>query len=103
MRAQIQALVTAAQSPNIRLQVVSFDRPSPAAAGFPFTILRFSEQELPDGVYLEQLTSALYVDKPGDVEQYVIAMDRSCLLAASPDRTAVILRDALEETSDRAA
>ena len=41
-----------------------------AAAGGPFTILRFAEPDLPDIVYLEQLTSALYLDKRVDVDHY---------------------------------
>jgi len=103
MRAQTEALLAASQRPNIRLQVVSLERAAPTAAGFPFTILRFSEEGLPDVVYLEHLTSALYLDKPGDVEHYAITMDRSCLTAASPDRTVVFLRDRLEKAGERAA
>ncbi|GIF01684.1 helix-turn-helix domain-containing protein [Paractinoplanes rishiriensis] len=103
MRAQIQALAAASRLPHVRVQVVSFERAAPAAAGFPFTILRFGEQELPDVVYLEQLTSATFVDKPSDVEQYAITLDRSCLLAASPERTADILDRALTEPGERAA
>jgi hypothetical protein len=32
--------------------------------------LRFAERDLPDVVYLEQLTSALYLDKREDVDHY---------------------------------
>jgi hypothetical protein len=32
-----------------------------------FSILRFAEPDLSDVVYLEQLTSALYLDNPEDV------------------------------------
>jgi Domain of unknown function (DUF5753) len=49
-----------------------------AAAGGPFTILRFAERDLPDVVYLEQLTSALYLDKREDVDHYRVVMDRLC-------------------------
>jgi Domain of unknown function (DUF5753)/Helix-turn-helix domain len=103
MRAQIEALLTASQQPNVRLQVVSLDRVAPTAAGFPFSVLRFAEPELPDLVYLEQLTSALYLDKPADVERYAILMDRVCLSAASPDSTTQFLRELLHEDGLRAA
>jgi hypothetical protein len=83
--------------PNIRLQVVSFEQTARTVAGFPFTILRFPEEELSDVVYLEQLTSALYLDKPTDVEHYAITMDRSCLTAASPDRTTSIFHELLAD------
>ena len=32
-----------------------------------FSVLRFSDRELPDIVYVEHLTSALYMDKQSDV------------------------------------
>ena len=39
-----------------------------------FTMLSFPESDLSDVVYLEQLTSALYLDKREDVTQYEKAM-----------------------------
>jgi hypothetical protein len=35
---------------------------SDAAAGGAFSILRFPHQDLPDIVYIEHLTNALYLD-----------------------------------------
>jgi hypothetical protein len=103
MRAQAEALLAAAELPTIRLQVMSFERAAPTGAGFPFTILRFAEPELSDVIYLEHLTSALYLDKPVDVEHYAVTMDRSCLTAETPDGTAAMIRDVLQESTERAA
>ncbi len=96
MRGQVQALIAASRRPNIRLQIVPFAHTEPTAAGFPFTILRFSERELADVVYLEQLTGAQYLDKRNEVEHYAITMERSCMQAAPPEHTAAILHDVLE-------
>jgi hypothetical protein len=68
-----------------------------AAAGGPFAILRFAEPDLPDIVYLEQLTSALYLDKRSDVEHYALVMDRLCAHIEPPDRTAAII-DAIRKS-----
>ena len=68
-----------------------------APAGFPFAILRFAEPELPDVVYVEQLTGAVYLDKPGDVDHYALAMERACVEAEPPERTAALLGDKLLE------
>jgi len=38
-------------------------------------ILRFAEANLPDVVYIEQLTSALYLDKREDVDHYMEVMN----------------------------
>ncbi|MFY9809275.1 MAG: Scr1 family TA system antitoxin-like transcriptional regulator, partial [Pseudonocardiaceae bacterium] len=55
--------------------------------GGPFTILRFSDPDLPDIVYLEQLSSALYLDKSQDVDHYLQIMDLLCVQAKSPAET----------------
>ncbi|WP_433718067.1 helix-turn-helix domain-containing protein [Actinoplanes sp. CA-051413] len=97
MRAQVRALLEAARRPNVRLQIVPFHQGAAGPADFPFAIMRFSEPELPDVVYVEQLTGAIYLDKPGDVEHYLIAMERACLEAEPPERTVDILDDALHQ------
>ena len=56
--------------PGFTLQVAPLPAGAYAAPG-SFSILRFAVPELPDVVYLEQLTSAMYLDKPSDVDRYV--------------------------------
>jgi transcriptional regulator with XRE-family HTH domain len=90
-RAQITHLIEMNEQPNISLQIAPFSYGGHAAAGGPFAILRFSEPDLPDIVYLEQLTSALYLDKRADVEHYAAVMDRLCAQVEPPDRTEEIL------------
>jgi len=58
MRAQLRRLVEAARMPRVTLQVVPFARGGHAGASGSFSILRFEERDLPDVVYIEQLTSA---------------------------------------------
>ena len=81
MRAQLEHLLQLTDLPNVTLQIVPFDAGPHAAAGGPFTILRFSEPDLPDIVYLEQLNSAVYLDQPDDVIDYVTVMDQLCVQA----------------------
>ena len=69
MRAQLETLIELTQLPSVRLQIIPFDAGGHAAAGGSFSILRFPDGDLPDVVYVEQLTSALYLDKSEDVEQ----------------------------------
>src|SRR5207244_5778726 len=92
IRGPIQPLIEATKLPNVRLQVIPFHAGGHAAAGGAFTILRFPDQDLPDVVYIEQLTSALYLDKRDDVDHYAAAMERVCIEADPPERTADILR-----------
>jgi transcriptional regulator with XRE-family HTH domain len=83
MRAQIDRLLELTESPNITLQILPFGQGGHAAAGGPFTILRFNERDLPDVVYMEQLTSALYLDKREETDPYMKVMDRLCVEASS--------------------
>ncbi|MFF8281533.1 helix-turn-helix domain-containing protein [Streptomyces albus] len=97
MRAQIEHLIEAAQRPNITLQIAPFTLGGLAAAGGPVTILRFSEPDLPDIVYLEQLTSSLYLEKREEVEGYLVVMDRLCARAEPPAQTVEFLEKLLSE------
>lgn len=97
MRAQLEHLVAMAKLPNVTLQVVPLRSGVHASEGQPFVILRFAEPELPDVVYLEQLTSALYLDRPEDAEYYAQVMDRLVVQAEQPDETVEILQTLLAE------
>jgi transcriptional regulator with XRE-family HTH domain len=96
MRAQLEHLLRVADLPNVTLQVARFHVSHHAAAGTPVTILRFPEPDLPDVVYLEQLTSAVYLDKQEDVDQYALIMERLCTSADAPRETTQFLRDLLD-------
>ena len=97
MQEQIQHLIEMAELPNVTLQVMPFYSGAHAAVGGPFTMLRFAEPDLPDLVYLEQLTSALYLDKSEDVQYYRVVMDRLCVQAKSPSETIRFLTSTLKE------
>lgn len=87
MRAQLNQLRELADLPNVTLQIAPFRLGGLAAAGGPVTILRFLEPDLPDIVYLEQLSSALYLDKRDDVEDYLAIMDSLCATAEPHGKT----------------
>jgi transcriptional regulator with XRE-family HTH domain len=93
MRAQIDHLIKVSREPHITLQVAPFSIGGLAAAGGPVTILRFVEPDLPDVVYLEQLTTALYLDKQDEVEHYMVVMDRLSAIALPPDPTRHFLEE----------
>jgi transcriptional regulator with XRE-family HTH domain len=97
IRAQIEQLIESTQDPRVTLQVLPFRSGGHAAEGGAFTILRFPEADLPDVVYLEQLTSAIYLDKREDAEKYSEVMERLSVESEPPERTAGILRSILAE------
>ena len=97
LAAQIERLMDAVGEPNITLQVMPFRYGGHAAEGGAFTIMRFPEADLPDIVYMEYLTGALYLDKPDEVERYAAVMERLSVAGTSPDRTREILAAMLKE------
>ena len=97
MRVQLERLAEVASLPQVTIQVIPFGGGCHAAAGGSFTILRFAEPELPDVVYIEQLTSALYLDGRPDVEHYREVMNDLSTQALTPDRTARFLAEITRE------
>jgi transcriptional regulator with XRE-family HTH domain len=96
MRSQLRHLVAMTELPNVTVQLLPFSVGSHAAAGGPFTVLRFAEPDLPDVVYLEQLNSAVYVDKRSDVEDYLGVMEQVSVQALPPARSKDMIRELIE-------
>ncbi|MFI6601653.1 helix-turn-helix domain-containing protein [Nonomuraea sp. NPDC050536] len=97
MRAQLEHLIEQMRQPNITIQVMPFSFGGHSAEGGAFSILRFPDQDLPDVVYVEQLASALYLDKREDVDRYTEVMERLCAVSTTPDETVELLRAIAEE------
>lgn len=94
LREQLEHLAAMSTRANVIVQVLPYAVGGHAAAGSTFTMLRFAEPELPDVVYLEQLTSALYLDRPRDLELYRQVMDTLSVQAATPDKSRMLLLEA---------
>jgi hypothetical protein len=97
IRAQLERLIEAAELPNVTLQVLPFGAGAHPAMVGAFSVLRFGDQELPDVVYVEHLTNALYLDRREDVDQYLHVMESICVRSAPPGKSAEILGKILIE------
>jgi transcriptional regulator with XRE-family HTH domain len=98
MREQLRHLLEVAALPRVTLQVVPFARGGHAGASGSFAILRFEEQYLPDVVYMEQLTGAVYLEQRSDVEHYLAVMDQLSSEALTPDDTPRFIEQIAKET-----
>ncbi|MEV6809299.1 helix-turn-helix domain-containing protein [Streptomyces sp. NPDC017248] len=96
MRGQLQHLIDLSERPNVRLQVMPFSLGGHSGESGAFTILSFPESDLSDVVYLEQLTSALYLDKREDVAQYEQALKELQQDSPGPDESRDLLRGLLQ-------
>jgi hypothetical protein len=97
MRDQLRHLIEVATLPHITIQVMPFARSGHAGESGSFSILRFGEQDLPDVVYIENLTSAIYLDQRPDVEHFLGVMDRLSARAMTPAATRHLLEQAARE------
>jgi hypothetical protein len=96
-REQVRHLASMADSPAITVQILPFSAGAHPAMGGPFTILQFAEPDLNDLVYVEQLSSAVYLDKPAETAGYQQIMERLRRQAEPPARTAQLLQGILAE------
>ncbi|MCX5424910.1 helix-turn-helix transcriptional regulator [Streptomyces sp. NBC_00078] len=93
MREQLDKLLDFAERDRVTLQIAEFkDGPHPGTYA-PFTLFRFGEPELPDMVFTEYLTGALYLDSRTEVSAHLEVLDHMTARAASAQRTKRILRE----------
>lgn len=88
VQAQIRHLLAVSDRPNITIQLMPLHPGAFTVDGGGFSILRFVEDDMPDVVYIEQLTGAQYLDKPEHVDRYLQVMNRLTVEALTPEATA---------------
>jgi transcriptional regulator with XRE-family HTH domain len=84
-RGQLEHLLEVAGR-GVALQVLPIQSIAHAGGG-AFSILRFDEPDVADVVYVEQLVSALYLDRPEPVARYAEAFTRLSLESLTPEAT----------------
>jgi transcriptional regulator with XRE-family HTH domain len=84
MRGQLAHLAGMAERPNVTVQVLPLAAGAHPATTGEFTILAFPELIAPDVVFLENMTSDLYVEQEAAVYRYALAFDRLRALALDP-------------------
>lgn len=96
MRGQFQHLIDISERPNVTIQIMPFSFGGHSGESGAFTVLSFPESDLTDVVYLEQLTSALYLDKGEDIAQYERAIKRLQDDSPSPAESRDLLRGLIQ-------
>jgi transcriptional regulator with XRE-family HTH domain len=88
---QLQHLIDMSELPHITIQVLPFHAAGPASGG-PIVLLDMHEGELNDIVFVEQLTSARYIDGIDEVTHYRQVLDLLAVRATPPDSSRTVLR-----------
>src|ERR1022692_3971687 len=96
MRRQLERLGEAARSPNVEIRVLPDAVGAHPAVTGEFTILHFPEPSAPDVVYIENMTSNLYVEHEAEVFRYNLALDRLRSLALRPEDSQAMIAAAAD-------
>ncbi|GAA2915139.1 helix-turn-helix transcriptional regulator [Streptomyces mexicanus] len=97
MRAQLDKLLEYTERDRVTVQVAEFAAGPHPGTYAPFSLFRFAEPELPDMVYTEYLTGALYLDSRKEVSAHLEVLDHMTARAASAERTRTLLRECREQ------
>ncbi|MFJ9348460.1 helix-turn-helix domain-containing protein [Streptomyces sp. NPDC101237] len=92
MRGQIERLLEVSELDHVSVDVVPFTAGAHVGACAPFTYFRFEEPELPDVVYSEILSGAMYLDQRSDVVAHLEAHNRMSLLTSDAQSRALLNR-----------
>ena len=97
MRLQLDHLLGLSSVPNVAIQVLPFGAGAHPAMGRPFVILAFPENADPDVVYLEDLTSARYVENVDEVDRYNVFFNHLRATALSFEASATLIMSAIKD------
>jgi transcriptional regulator with XRE-family HTH domain len=97
MRDQLDKLLEYTERDRVTVQVAEFAAGPHPGTYAPFTLFRFAEPELPDMVFTEYLTGALYLDARTEVSTHLEVLDHMSARAASAERTKKLLRERRED------
>ncbi|MGV4987402.1 helix-turn-helix domain-containing protein [Streptomyces sp. NPDC001709] len=92
-RDQLDKLLEYGERDRVTLQIAEFAAGPHPGTYAPFTLFRFAEPELPDMVFTEYLTGALYLDSRREVAAHLEVLDHMTARAASAQRTQTLLRE----------
>jgi hypothetical protein len=90
---QLEHLLEMAKLPHVTMQVLPFAAGEHCGLEGPFLILRFDDQADSDVVYVENTISAVYLEKPSDVDRYVLMFDHLRASALPPEASLDLIAD----------
>jgi transcriptional regulator with XRE-family HTH domain len=91
MQAQLRHLIQACELLNVTFQVIPFD--AGAHPGMPgsFIVLQFTEEAIPDVIYVETMAGELFLEEESDIRRYKLVFEHLRAVSASPDASRSLL------------
>ncbi|MFI6286056.1 helix-turn-helix domain-containing protein [Streptomyces sp. NPDC051018] len=97
MREQLEYLVEIAQLPHVTVQVLPFDMGAHPGINGQYAILEFPDTSDSSVVYIEGVTSDLYLEKANDVHKYTVMYEHLRAQALNVDQTKVFIENIAKE------
>ncbi|MEV6943097.1 helix-turn-helix transcriptional regulator [Streptomyces sp. NPDC051172] len=97
MRDQLEYLVEQSQLPHVTVQVIPFDMGAHPGLNGQYAILEFPDAADSSVVYIEGVTSDLYLEKANDVQKYSVMYEHLRAQALNPDQSRQFIADIAKE------
>ncbi|MFI5756140.1 helix-turn-helix domain-containing protein [Streptomyces sp. NPDC051569] len=97
MREQLEHLVEQSQLPHVTVQVLPFDMGAHPGISGHYAILEFPDAADSSVVYIEGVTSDLYLEKAADVQRYSVMYEHLRAQALNADQTRQFISDIAKE------
>ncbi|MFF3503769.1 helix-turn-helix domain-containing protein [Streptomyces sp. NPDC003247] len=93
MRDQLEYLVEQSQLPHVTVQVIPFEMGAHPGLNGQYAILEFPDASDSSVVYIEGVTSDLYLEKPNDVQKYSVMYEHLRAQALNVDQSRQFIAD----------
>jgi hypothetical protein len=93
MRDQLEHLVEQSQLPHVTVQVIPFEMGAHPGINGQYAILEFPDTADSSVVYIEGVTSDLYLEKPNDVQKYSVMYEHLRAQALNVEQSRRLIAD----------
>lgn len=97
MREQLEHLVEQSQLPHVTVQVIPFEMGAHPGLNGQYAILEFPDAADSSVVYIEGVTSDLYLEKAGDVQKYSVMYEHLRAQALNVEQSRQFIADIAKE------
>ncbi|MDW8805999.1 helix-turn-helix transcriptional regulator [Streptomyces scabiei] len=97
MREQLEHLVEQSQLPHVTVQVIPFDMGAHPGLNGQYAILEFPDASDSSVVYIEGVTSDLYLEKPADVQKYSVMYEHLRAQALNVEQSRQLIAEIAKE------
>ncbi|MFW6694451.1 helix-turn-helix domain-containing protein [Streptomyces sp. MAR4 CNX-425] len=94
MREQLEHLLEVSELPHVTVQVLPFETGAHPGVTGQYAVLEFPEESDSSVIYLEGVTSDLYLEKSEDVHNYSMMYEHLRAQALNPEQTRKFIADA---------